>query len=343
MPTPRRCPIGWDTVTYYDTTNWDSWVKNRDRLIQLGANAIRLGNVPWNSSDAQLDFMVRVLKDCKARGWFVAYTTAQLNNNGAQPAAQIPAHIRPYIAKVAAKVAPYVDMWQVLNEHDATSYVDYSTSLGSVYDPVAKKSSVRAGMTPEYLAGLRDVIAAARDEIRKVNPNVLVGTSTTGVQMDEGCESYIWWPFFDVVGEACDFIGINGYPMKWYDPYYMDMARRLRNLSLRYGRKRIAITEIGLPTNGAQGTGRAMEQAMRLVATMMELASRSAVVLTVLGYQLTDRANLPDDAESCFGIYHHADAPQAGALKIGGGAVIALIHSLTDQIPTRTEDQTAWL
>ncbi len=343
MPTPRRCPIGWDTESYYDVQDWDGWVRNRDRLEQLGATAVRLGNVPWHSDDAQLDFMVRVLKDCKARDWFVSYTLAQLNNNGSQTMAEIPATIRPYVAKVAAKVAPYVDAIQVLNEHDATSFVDYATSLGSVYDPATQTSRVRPGMTPEYLAGLRDVIAAARDEIHKVNPNVLVGTSTTGVQMDESCESCIWYPFFDVVGPVCDFIGINGYPMKWYDPYYRDMSRRLRNVSLRYDRKPVILTEIGLPTNGSQGTGRAMEQAMRLVATMVDHASRSEVVAAVLGYQLVDRAHDPDDAESCFGIYHHDDAPQAGALKVGGGAVIATVHSLTDRLPTQQEDQTAWL
>lgn len=312
-----RCPTGFDAPTFYDTLDWDAWTETADSMVDMGATAVRFGCVPWITGQANLDHLVRVLEDCKSRGLEVSFTTAQLDNNGAQDLPTAIAAGVAYIARLAPIVAPHVTWWQVLNEKDATSWRDYSTSLGSVYDGTTGTHARRPGMTDAYLEGLRDVLDGARQAIKAVNPAVKVGTSVTGVQVDEYCEACIWRPFFDIVAPVSDFMGINGYPMTWWR-YYEEIPARMRRTSRRYDLP-ILITECGLPTSEDRGDE---EEAMELVSHQIDRFSRSTSVDGVFVYQWRDRSDVTG-AEAYFGV-RRAD----GSMKTGHRAVRAMLRSL---------------
>lgn len=310
MPVRRRCPIGFDAPTYYDTQDWAAWTKTADELQDMGASGIRCGVVPWKTSDAQLAFMERVLKDCVRRGLTVSFTTAQLPNLGQDSLEVAISKATAYIKKLAKYVAPHVTFWQVLNEHDSGSWRDYSTMFGSVYDGATNQHRRRPGMTDEYLVGLRDVLASCAREIKAVNPGVLVGTAVTGVQVDEWCEICIWYPFYDIVGPAVDFIGINGYLMTW-GKYYREAPGRLRRVAQRYG-KPIVMTEFGIPTAADRSTD---EEMMELVAHQIHAVTASTDVAGAYIYQWRDRTDVTG-AEALFGVKRSDDTFKNGARAV---------------------------
>lgn len=316
----RGVPVGYTAYFYQESLDWDRWSYDMDALQELGATTIRSGFVPWMVQDQHLDHVERCLQDCQTRGIDVMLTCAQLANNRDQSTGEAIEKGSAYVARLAPRFAPYARWWQVLNEHDWYSWLDHS-HLGEVYDSATGTHRRRPGMTDEYLATLRDVVGLSRDAIHAANPNCGVGTTTTGVSMDAACEQYIWRPFYDVVAPAVDWIGINGYPMKWMR-MYEEIPARLRRTSVRYG-KPVMMAECGHPTNGSEDEQTIME----LLAHQIDRMTRSTSVGGMWLYQLRDRADAPDEAESCFGTLRYD-----GTWKDGWRAVRYAIRSITDDL-----------
>ena len=319
----RGTPVGYTAYFYQESQDWDRWSYDMDRLQDLGATCIRAGFTPWMVQDQHLDHIERCLQDCQARGIDVMLTCAQLANNGDQTVSEAIAAGSAYVARLAPRFAPYARWWQVLNEHDHASWLNqkYLGDMGHRDPDGTQHFYVRAGMTQEYLESLRDVLALSRDAIHAANPDCMVGTATTGVEMDVQCEQYIWRPFYDVVAPAVDWIGINGYPMKWMR-MYREMPARLRRTSVRYG-KPVMMAECGHPTNGSEDEPTIME----LLAHQIDRMTRSTSVGGMWLYQLRDRADDPDSAEACFGTLRYD-----GTWKDGWRAVRYAIRSITDDI-----------
>ena len=265
---------------------------------------MRSGFTPWTASTEHLDFVERVLEDCIVRGIDVMLTTAQLANNRDQGTEEAIRVGSDYVGRLAERFAPYAKWWQVLNEHDWYSWLDHSY-LGDVYVSATNSHQRRPGMTDEYLETIKDVVGISASYIKEANPDCLVGTTTTGVLMDEPCEKYIWWPFYDVVGPVVDYIGINGYPTDWWRRVEQ-MPARIRRTGRRYD-KPVILTETGLPSHmGSE------EKAGEWTAHMIDRGTRSNNCGAVFVYQLRDTGTDITEVEQCFGVIDYDGNPKAG-------------------------------
>lgn len=316
----RGTAVGHTVYMYQESQDWDRWSYDMDHFQELGGTAIRSGFVPWEVEPVHLDHVERCMIDCQARGVDVLLTTAQLANNPLQGVEESIEKGSAYVARLAERFAQYARWWQVLNEHDATSWLTVK-SLGDVYDGETQTYSIRPGMTVEYLETVRDVIALSRDAIHAANPDCTVGTTTTGTEVDLQTEQYIWRPFYDVVAPAVDWIGVHCYPLKNFRNYEAAPAR-LRRTSTRYG-KPILIPECGFPTNGTQ-----IESVIAEAwAHQFDYFTRCTDVEGVWMYQFRDKADNKDDAESCYGLMRYD-----GTWKDGWRAVRAMIRSITGDL-----------
>lgn len=297
--------IGFTVGMDQNAPDWSRWSRDMDLLQDLGANTIRTGFTPWFNEPVMLDHVERCFQDAKSRGLTIMITTPQLANNSDMPKEQAIVVGSDYVKGLATRFAQYGKWWQVLNEHDAASWLTQE-SLGTVYHGDTKTYSVREGMTTEYLEGVRDVLSLSRGYIQDVNPECQVGTAVTGVAVDTNCEKYIWRPFYDVVSPAVDYLGINGYPMKW-EQMYVELPARLRRTSIRYD-KPVVLAECGIPSNGDEDE----QECMEWISKQIFRASRTTSVTGIFSYMLQDRGTNHDEAEDNFGVYHYDRTPKDG-------------------------------
>lgn len=320
-----RCPIGFTHDFHVEAMDRDAWDRDMDLLQDMGATALRAGISPWTSSNEQLSHMEWCLQDAKSRGLDIMLVTAQLANSQDPevPLEQKYTQALEYIEEIAPRLAPHVKWWQVLNEHDAASWGEYE-SLGSSWDDNTGGQR-RPGMTDEYLETVEYIMSHSKDLIKAVNPNVLVGTAITGVNVDTANEIYIWRPFHRIV-RSVDFIGINAYPIVWDKNYYELPARMRRTshwASRLYGREvPVIITEIGLPS-----IGQPEDETMEWIAHQIDYGTRSDDVTGLFIYQLVDAGTDQNDAEHQFGIFRPDKTP-----KDGYRSVRAMIRSINGVI-----------
>ena len=337
-----RCPIGFTVSLYAETMDWTRWTQDMDGLQRMEATSVRCGVSPWAVSDEQLEHVRRCLEDARARGVRVMLICAQLVNgvdfldeadlDAATPA--LTAEAVEYVGRVADAVGDLVTWWQVANEHDARDWRNWQRPL---WDEEAAKTPpqegelpaerARAHMTPHYLGTLRDVIAACRDRIKRDHPGIIVHTATTGVGANTDSEE-IWGRFYDVVAPAVDALGINLYPITWWEKY-VEMPERLSRVARRYDLP-VLLTEIGLP-------GRSVETDMEhgeWLSHQIDRGTRAREVRGLWIYELRDSGEISDPeyaikAELRFGLLERdGSAPDGGAEKPYAETVREMIRTV---------------
>ena len=338
-----RCPIGFTVSLHAETMDWGRWTRDMDALQRMEATSIRCGVSPWEVSDAQLAHVRRCLEDARSRGLSVMLTCSQLVGGNASldeaaldaatPA--LTAEAVAYVGRVADAVGDLVTWWQVANEHDARDWRNWQRPLWDeeavTVAPDDQKVSIereRVHMTQHYLETLRDVIAACSARIKRDHPEVIVHTATTGVGANTDAE-LIWRRFYDVIAPAVDAIGINLYPILWWEKY-QEMPARLRRVARRYDRP-VLLTEIGLPSRSVEVDTEHGEW----LAAQVDRGTRSADVHGLWLYQLRDAGPVtaPDyktNAELRFGLLTRDDAhPAGGVEKSYAPAVRAMIRAVS--------------
>jgi len=133
---------------------------------------------------------------------------------------------------MAKELGPWVDAWQVFNEHDVRDIRTFA--------PVNT-------LTDANLAFFRDALQGARNAIRE-HSQAPVGTTVFGYPMNEE-RIQRWFRFHDVVSAQMDFIGIHAYP-EFNGPILTSFVQRTYD---RY-KKPIAVLEFGVPDAGGYGT-----------------------------------------------------------------------------------------
>lgn len=299
-----RAPIGFTIGLDVAGRGQVTWEADIAAALDIGATCIRTGLNFWDLDTADSKEWARArFQYARDRGLRIMLTLAQLVGNDPQATNETAV---PNAIETGAMVYDVVDglvEWvQVLNEWDGSDWRNWDRKLGPGYNP---DGIPRPGATDDYLRGVRDVIAGVRAHVHAKRPDVLVGTATTGVSMDGNTE-VLWRRMYDTVAPACDYIGINGYPIKWAEQYRM-MPARTRRTGVRY-RLPVVMTEIGLPSNTGTSQG---EQGER-IAHMAARASVDSGVLGVFLYQLRDTGTDPADAEQCFGILKYDGTRKAG-------------------------------
>lgn len=316
-----RAPIGFTVGLNVAGRDHATWEADIAAALDVGATCIRTGLSFWDLDAADSKAWARArFQYARDRGLRIMLTLAQLvgNDPAATNATAVPAAIAN--GAMAYDVVDGVVEWvQVLNEWDGSDWRDWDRKLGP--DVAQDGQPPRPGVDAEYLRGVHDVIEGVRAHIHAKRPSVLVGTATTGVTMDGGSE-LLWRRMYDTVAPACDYIGLNGYPIKWAAQYRM-MPARTRRTGGRY-RLPVVMTEIGLPSSTGTTQG---EQGER-IAHMAIRASVDAGVLGVFLYQLRDTGTDPADAEQCFGILKHD-----GTRKSGYRTVRYALWSLRGDLP----------
>lgn len=300
-----RAPIGFTVGLDVAGRDQATWEADIVAALDVGATCIRVGLSFWDLDSADSKAWARArFQYAHDQGLRIMLTLAQLvgNDPAATNTTAVPSAIRTG-AMVYDVVDGLVEWVQVLNEWDASDWRNWSRKLGP---GVAQDGQPpRPGADAEYLRGVHDVIEGVRAHIHAKRPDVLVGTATTGVSMDGNTE-ILWRRMYDAVAPACDYIGLNGYPIKWAEQYRM-MPARTRRTGGRY-RLPVVMTEIGLPSNTGTTQG---EQGER-IAHMAIRASVDSGVLGVFLYQLRDTGTDPEDAEQCFGILKYDGTRKAG-------------------------------
>lgn len=322
-----RCPVGFTVSAYETTQDFAQWSSDMDALQKLGATSIRVGVSPWLSGTEHIAHVKRCLEDAKSRGLSVMLTCSQIvGNDESLNTSALMSEAVEYVGRMADELAHLVDWWQVANECDARDWRNWSRPLWDdspgTPDEMRQREADRIYMDTEYLTTLRDVIQACSDRIKTVNPNVLILTTVTGVGANTDRE-YIWRRFYDVISPAVDCLGINLYPIVWWEKY-VEMPTRLRRTSQRYN-KPILISEIGLP---AMSVDSEIEHG-EWIAAQIDRASRSSDVDGVWVYQLKDAKPKSDpeystDAEYRFGVLNYD-----GTEKIYANSVRAMIKAVT--------------
>lgn len=315
-----RAPIGFTVGLDVAGRDQAAWEADIAAALDVGATCIRTGLSFWDLDTADSKAWARArFQYARDRGLRIMLTLAQLvgNDPSATNATAVPAAIANG-AMTYDVVDGVVEWVQVLNEWDSNDWRDWGTTLGPGYNP---DGVPRPGATDDYLRGVRDVIAGVRAHVHDTHPGVLVGTATTGVSMDGNTE-ILWRRLYDIVAPACDYIGLNGYPIKWAEQYRMMPARMIRT-SVRYG-KPVILTEIGLSTAETATQGEQGEW----IAHMADRASRASAVSGVFLYMLRDTGTVTTEKEQSFGILEHD-----GTRKSGYRTVRYALWSLKGNLP----------
>lgn len=292
-----RCPLGFTVAAGFTASGGDlaRLRADIDAVVALGGTTIRIGADLYHTEPGHLAHLRSGIEYARAQGCTVMLTTSQIAHNGEATAAATATAVG-FVRTVATAVGDLVTWWQIANEHDARDWRDWSRALWDTTAPdQGEAQRQRALMDVPYLETLRDVIAACAAEVRAVNPDVVILTATTGVGANTDVE-LVWRRFYDVVGPAVDMLGINLYPIVWWEKY-LEMPARLRRTARRYG-KQILITEIGLP----KGTVDDELETGAWIAHQIDRASRSLDVGGVWVYELRDGGTDPANAEDNFGI-----------------------------------------
>lgn len=339
----RNVPIGFTVSPYLTDMDWERWTQDMNALQKFGATSIRCGISPWDTEEDRLTHIRRCLEDAKSRGLSVMLTCSQLvdgygSTDEAALDAQTPGLIQgavDYVGKVVDAVGDLVTWWQIANEHDARDWRNWGRTLwdeaavaAAPEDQKISTERQRVYMTPHYLESLRDVISQCRTRIKSKYPNIIVHTATTGVGANTDSEM-IWRRFYDVVHPAVDAIGINLYPITWWEKYE-EMPPRLRRISRRYDLP-VLITEIGLPS---LSTPSEIEHG-EWIGHQIDRGTRSSDVHGLWLYQLRDAGISTDpeystNAENRFGILTYDPThPEGGVEKIYAGTVRTMIRSIT--------------
>ena len=133
---------------------------------------------------------------------------------------------------MARRLGPWVDAWQIFNEHDGRDLRTFAATDNT---------------TGTNAAFFRQALEAARNAIRE-HSSAPVGTTTFGYPMDEA-RIQRWFRFHDAVSPNMDYIGIHAYP-EFNGPILTQFVQRLWD---RY-KKPIAVLEFGVPDAGGYGT-----------------------------------------------------------------------------------------
>jgi hypothetical protein len=133
---------------------------------------------------------------------------------------------------MAQTLGPWVDAWQIFNEHDVRHIRDFS--------PISTPSDA-------YLAFFRDALQGARNSIRE-HHNGPVGTTVFGYPMNED-RIQRWFRFHDWVSPQMDYIGIHAYP-EFNGTIFTDFMNRMY---ARYN-KPLAVLEFGVCDASGYGT-----------------------------------------------------------------------------------------
>lgn len=133
---------------------------------------------------------------------------------------------------MAQTLGPWVDAWQIFNEHDGRHIRDFS--------PVPT-------LTTAYLTFFRDALQGARNSIREHHTGP-VGTTVFGYPMD-AARLAKWFQFHDAVSGQMDYIGLHAYP-EFNGAVLTDYVNQVY---ARYN-KPVAVLEFGVPDAGGYGT-----------------------------------------------------------------------------------------
>ncbi|MFW6143624.1 MAG: carbohydrate-binding domain-containing protein [Patescibacteria group bacterium] len=189
------------------TTGWD---QDSDAII-------------WNY--AHLEEYDEALNYARGRGmkiWLASVTPHWASNFSQQKYEEV---TKNYFKFLANRYSNSVDIWQAFNEANCHNY--------RTYDGIDSASST-------YLEELKNVIAAARDGIKSINPDARFTVNVGGYSFyDE------WKQFFDVMDPVIDAISLDIYPMKGEN--IINGLDSIIEEFKKYG-KPVYIAETGLPT-----------------------------------------------------------------------------------------------
>lgn len=182
------------------------------------------------------------------------------------------------------ELGPWVDAWQIFNEHDVRHIRDFS----AISSP-----------STDYLNFFRDALQGARNSIRE-SSQAPVGTTVFGYPMNED-RIQRWFRFHDVVSAQMDYIGLHAYP-EFNGAIFTDFVNRVY---ARYN-KPVAVLEFGVPDAGGYGTAPEYQRVGDGIVIQNDalLAAGKQKFLCVTLFSLRNRA-LGGTGEGGFGILDH--------------------------------------
>lgn len=269
--------------------------RDLQQVLASGSTWIRMGMPSWVAgrihngtfvpNEERVDFYVDAVRKARAEGLKVAFIQANALNRDSWTDVQFLAYNSQYWRYIAMRFGPYVDLWQVFNEHDASDFRNH------------RRLSTSGELPAGYLTRLRTALMTARTALREHSAAPMT-SPPLGYPINEDRYSR-WVTFFDAVTPALDVISVHAYPGN--SQRSIDLVTTyLHRLKERYG-KPVAVTEFGVPSVRSSGTNAEIGTA---IARQIE-AIAAADPLCAIVYQLRDRGVNSSDSEQMFGLVRH--------------------------------------
>lgn len=266
--------------------NLDLFKKCVEDLSAKGQNWIRFNfKGEFNSNPNIVSDFEQGLDFAKQKGLKVALVTDP-------PDLSNPQAISDFYKEIAHRFKGKVDVWQIFNEPNAHSYKDYSP---------------RPEITPDYLKGLSQAVAAASAAIKEVDSQAKTTINLSawvGDHRDIESEGH---SFFEPISDSIDILTLDFYP----DGNEEEMAKYpgyISSLKNAFG-KDIMIGEIGWPT--LENAFTPNDQATYMQKVMSSLQGGAVKPIAVLFYEWADEKGVTG-IEGQFGANNSDGSPKDG-------------------------------
>lgn len=264
----------------------DTFKKDVDGLAAAGQTWLRTGLPNWllaptgsassvRFDAAQVAALNTALDYARSKGLKTFVYVGMPDWAGGFSHADYAAATKLYWGGLASRVGQRIDVWQLFNEADTTSYQNYAPVSAEV----------------DYLRRMRDLIASGRTAVRAHAPSARITTNLSGWPMNDAREAE-WNRVLDVLAPALDVVSLDIYTGDNATEAFK-LTARIDRIEARY-RKQVAVAEFGLQTQGWT------EQDQLTYMPAMVTAIKAAEPMAVIAYEYRDSG--PGQEYQGFGI-----------------------------------------